>query len=176
MIDFVLSKIPDIQLVTFSIGNEIDIYLNTNEKWDEYIEFFQQTKQYIKSFVPDVPIGSKATFGGFTNTDTLKLNELNYYSDAIFVTYYPLKANYDVKDPIVVYDDFNTITSMFSDKNIYFHEVGYPSSSKINSSEVKQSEFIENVLNAWNQHEDHINMINIVWLHDISDEELEYSL
>jgi hypothetical protein len=173
MIEFALSKIPDVQLVSFSIGNEIDFYLDNDEKWDEYIEFFQQTRQHIKTLIPDVPIGSKASFDGYVNTDTLKLEELNQFSDGVFVTYYPLESNYDVKDPSVVYDDFDTITSMFQERDIYFHEVGYPSSSKIKSSESKQSEFIEHLFHAWEEHVPQIKYVNINWLYDISEETLE---
>lgn len=168
MVLFVLDMIQDVSLVSFSIGNEIDIYLNSDDQWDAYIDFFNQTKQLIKPHIPDVPIGSKATLYGHLDSDTEKLNMLNQQCDAVFVTYYPLKGNYDVKAPSVVFEDFDAITTQYPGRDLFFHEAGYPSSSEINSSEEKQSQFIQFLFDAWNEHTDQIKMVNIVWLYDIS--------
>lgn len=174
MIDFVFSKIPDVHLVSFSIGNEVDVYLNSENKWDEYTEFFRQTKQHVNNLVPYVPVGVKATFGGHTQSAQSELENLNQYSDAVFVTYYPLKANFHVKDPSVIPSDFNQIVSLYPQKEIYLLEAGYPSGFEIiESSEEKQSEFITQVFESWDTYSSQIRLINFVWLHDISEETLE---
>ncbi len=168
LLDYVFTQIPDLDLVTFSIGNETDGYLGTNEKkWDEYTAFFAATSAHARSLRPDLVIGTKGIFDGITGDNASHFQKINAYSDAIFVTYYPLNNNFTVREPDTVHEDFAKITAAYPDKDIYFLELGYPSSKKCDSSEEKQAEFIAETFHAWDTHNEQVKMINFAWLNEI---------
>jgi hypothetical protein len=85
----------------------------------------------------------------------------------ILVTYYPLKDDFTVRNPEIVNEDFRTITTQYPDRQIIFHETGYPSGAKCNSTEEKQADFIRNVFAAWDAHANQIDLIIFTWLTDV---------
>lgn len=174
MIDSVLKKYNGLSLLDLSIGNEVDVYLGSNEtRWDQYDDLFNQVRDHVKAEYPDLKVGVKATFNGLVNGDTEQLKKLNENSDVILVTYYPLNPDFTVKDPSVVKDDFNRICSLYPGKDIYFLEIGYPSSTTLNSSEEKQAEFIRDTFAAWDEHKTQIKVLNFVYMHDVSQLQLD---
>jgi hypothetical protein len=73
-------------------------------------------------------------------------------------------------DPQLVHEDFNTITGIFSGKEIWLTELGYQSGSNhCKSSEAKQAEFYHEMFSAWDDHRDKIKCVIVNWLHDQSD-------
>jgi len=126
----------------------------------------------MKEKYPGLNIGSKATFPSFARGSKEKTILLNKNTDSVFVTYYPLESNSNVKDPKVVHNDFAYITDIF-DKQIYFMELGYPTSTYLNSSELKQAQFIKEVFAAWDNHETKMPAIIFTWLHDRNESELQ---
>ena len=171
LIDYIFSETPNLKIVSFSVGNEIDIYLgNDKEKWQEYTNFYSNVSDYIRS-KKNIQIGSKATFNGLINKNVEQLKTLNEKSDIILVTYYPINSDFTVKNPEIVGSDFDALTSIYS-KPIQILEAGYPSSSVLESSEKKQAEFIKQVFISWDKHSSQIKLINFVWLNDISDSKL----
>ncbi|MGD2248339.1 MAG: glycosyl hydrolase 53 family protein [Candidatus Methanofastidiosia archaeon] len=172
LMDYVFSQIPDLDLVAVSIGNEIDAYLNEDpEKWEQYQRFFKETSKYIKD--KGVTIGCKTTFDAAAKKNETEIKILNQYSDVIMVNYYPLNADFSVKDPSVVQSDFDTVVSLYPNKIIYITEAGYPSSPYVGSSEPMQKEFIKEIFKAWDTHKSHIKLIDFVWLHDLSTSQVD---
>jgi len=175
LIDYVFTQIPDLELVSLTIGNEIDVYLGTDSAlWAEYQEFFNAIKAYVKTGHPALNVGVKGTFDGLTDTAKSYLETLNQNADVVMVTYYPLNNDFTVQDPDVVESDFQELLSIYSGKPIYFLEAGYPSSSLCNSSEEKQAEFIKEVFESWDNHSSEIPFIIFIWLTDISQTTLDY--
>jgi hypothetical protein len=172
LIDYTLSQIQDIELVSISIGNEIDFYLgNDTENWQEYEDFFKEIKTYIKKKSPSLKIGTKISFTGLTVNNIEESKSINKYSDVVMVTYYPLNADFTVKDTSVVSKDFNVLSEMY-EKEIQFLETGYPSGKLVKSSELKQAEFFHELFISWDKHKDKIKVLTLNWLHDISSDEL----
>ncbi len=170
-IDFVFSKLPNAQLNSLAIGNEIDVYLGSNDKkWQQYTNFFNQVASYAKSKRPGLKVGAKATYNGLIKIPELKL--LNQYSDAVFVTYYGIKDNFDVKYPGQVKDDMRKITELYPNKDIQFLELGYPSSPLLGSSEEKQADFVREAFKAWDAY-NQVKVINFVWSHDVPQSKLD---
>ncbi len=170
LIDYVFSRTPDVDLVSVSIGNEIDGYLgNDQDKWDQYNRFFKETSAHARSKRPGVNVGTKIMFEGIMGNNARAINQ---HSDIVLVTYYPLNADFRVQDPAVVHRDLDEITSVYSNRTIYFAEAGYPSSSYLGSSEEKQSQFITEMFSAWDDHSAQVAFINLIWLHDISGSEV----
>lgn len=175
MITWVFSQIPDVNLVCFGIGNEIDVYLGINQtRYEEYAQFFQSTSAHVRSLRTGLKVGTKATFGGLIATATKTfLQNINVHSDAVLVTYYPLNPDFTIKDPnVTVQVDFQAICDLYSGKLIYFMEAGLPTSSKLGSSENKQAIFVQQVFREWDNHSEQIKVISFLWLHDPSENEL----
>jgi hypothetical protein len=174
LLAYVFSQIPDLELSSLAIGNEIDAYLLTDEqRWRDYQTFFREVSSYAKSLRPDLVVGSKVTFGGLGVAGEF-ITDLNTYADAVMLTYYPLEADFTVKHPDIVSSNFDKVVQTFPDKPIYILEAGYPSSSVLNSSEEKQAEFIRAVFRAWDEHAAQIKLVSFTWLHDVSPESLEF--
>jgi hypothetical protein len=174
--DWIFSQIPNLNLISFSIGNEIDIYLeDDSQKWDEFTDFFNQTYQHIKSLDSNLKVGTKATFHGLIEgISKTKLQTINQISDIVLLTYYPFSSGFKVKDPNYVISDFDSLVEIYPSEEIQFLEAGCPSSLELNSSENRQGQFIHLIFKAWDIYETQITTINILWLYDISQETLDY--
>jgi hypothetical protein len=164
-----------VTFVSFSIGNEIDIYLGSdNTKWTEYTDFFNQTSAYLKTKVnSSVFIGTKTTFAAITSSNVTRIQTINTNSSGVFVTYYPMNNDFTVKNPSVVIADFTAITTLYPSKPILFLEAGYQTGTLCNSSEEKQRQFIANIFSVWDNHQESVRAINFVWLHDKSQSEVD---
>ena len=174
VLDYVISRTDKLEIVNLAMGNEIDIYLgNDEDKWEEYLEFYKEIVEYSHDKYPQVKIGTKITFEGISNNNIEESKNINQYSDIIMTTYYPIK-NDIVENPLVVHEDFKKVVELYPNKKIYFSEIGYPSSTYLHSSEVKQAEFIRESFKAWDRNSNEIVLLNFVWLHDISSKELNH--
>lgn len=172
LIDYVFSQIPDPDLVAISIGNEVDIYLGSNQdKWNQYQEFFEGTSEYIRNKKPGIKVGCK--LGDAIGEQKEEIKVLNQNSDVILANYYPINEDFSVRDPLVVQTYFDELTSVYKGKTIYITETGYPSSTFLQSSEAKQMEFVGEIFKAWDKHSSQIQLIDFVWLHDLSKSELD---
>lgn len=168
LLDYIFTQIPDLDLVSLSIGNEVDIYLGSNVRvWEQYETFYIAAIEHAHQLRPNLLVGTKGTLPGLTGDLRDHLESLNRQSDVILVTYYPLENDFTVKDPTVVKEDFQAITNQYPDKLIYFDELGYPSGAKCNSSEAKQAEFVRRVFAAWDVHLDQIGLVIFTWLTDV---------
>lgn len=170
-VDFAAKQLIDSDVFLVAIGNEVDAYLgSSNKRWQEYTEFFANVAPYVRKKFPRAVVGSKITFDGIINSND-KVELLNKYADAVFVTYYPFKqGGFIVRDPATVQEDFKRIADLYPNKKIYFTEIGYPSGSLNGSSETKQADFIKETFAAWDTYTDKIPFMNFQWLHDQSPE------
>lgn len=177
LVDFIFTKVDPNILLNLQIGNEIDGMNTSNEHeefWNDYGIFLNSITEYIHTSHPNLKIGFTGTLPGLLeNPNRFKILLENV--DILGVTYYPLKSNFDVKDPSVVFEDFNNLTNEFQNPTIYLQEVGYQSSSTNNSSPSKQAEFFCNFFQAWDIHKDQIKTANIVRLNDLSEAEAKTS-
>ena len=174
LMDFVFAQIPDLDLIGFGIGNEIDAYLANNpSRWRQYQKFYETTRQYVKSKMPQLKIGTKAMMYGHIFNHTTALKNMNRHSDLIMVTYYPLKDGFRMREPSVVHDHFKRLASIYEGRPISMLEAGYPSSAYLKSSQKKQAAFIRELFTVWDHHRFQIRHMNFMWLHDVSDTKLK---
>jgi hypothetical protein len=166
-VDFAGTQLSNSEIFFVSIGNEVDSYLgNSDQRWNEYIEFFSSVVPHVREKFPGAAIGSKITYDGAMNLDN-KVKRLNVNADVVLVTYYPFKkGGFIVKDPASVHDDFKRIVDLYPSKKIYFSEIGYPSGSLNESNEIKQADFINETFAAWDTYAEDIPFLNFQWLHD----------
>ena len=168
LLDYVASQVPQLSLTSLAIGNEVDVYLwQDAEKWAAYERFFAETAVHARTLFPEVPIGSKVTFGGIAGRQTASIQSLNRHSDVVLVTYYPLNADFQVRSPTAVHDDFQTLVNTFPRQTIHLLEVGYPSGAGNGSSEAQQAAFIHELFLAWDAHAEQIPVLNYTWLTDM---------
>ncbi len=168
LLDYVFAQIPDLELSSLAIGNEIDGYLGMNrQRWRQYDHFFEKVSTYARNKRPGLVVGSKLGFGGLTGEARALSSPLLRASDAVMLTYYPLRDDFTAKDPAVVHEDFDRLAALFPDKPLYILEAGYPSSSLLGSSEAAQAAFVHELFSAWDEHAEQVKVVSLLWLHDL---------
>jgi len=167
LLDYAFSQLPDVTLVSLTIGNEIDGYLSGTDQWQAYETFFAAAADYARQKYPGLKVGVKIMFDGLTGENAPLAEALNRHSDVVMTTYYPLNPDFTVRAPSVVHTDFATLVEHYPQKPIYVLEAGYPTSEKNRSSEALQAQFIHELFAAWDAHAAQIPVIELVWLTDL---------
>lgn len=175
MLDYALSKFKDIGIEFLSVGDEIDLMMGQNKDlYREFEVFFKRVKPEIKKKWPNLKVGFSATLYGLTENVPEELKQVNKESDIVLVSYYPLNDDLSVKDPKIVNTDYDVLTQAYPGRIIYVEQTGYPTSELLNSSEVKQREFIRETFKAWDRHGDQIKYVFFTWLHDLPQETIDF--
>lgn len=176
LLDWAFAQITDLDLVSISLGNEVDVYLGAEpSRFAQYETLFEAAAAHVRSQRPGVPVGVKATWPGLVGLQREPLISLNRTSDVILVTYYPLEADFRVRDPATVAPDFAALTGIYPTRPLYFLETGYPSGGAASSvtgtpptqsSPALQATFVREVFRAWDTHRDRIPIVKFTWLHE----------
>ena len=172
LLDYVFTQIPDLTLAGLSIGNEVDGVLSTSSDWGDYINFYIAVSAYAHTKRPGLKVGVKATLPGLTQKQVLNLIVLNSKTDAVFATYYPLNADFSVKDPSAVKTDVDALCGWYSGREVDFLEAGYPSGAPTHSSDAAQATFVRNMFSSWDAHAGQIRIVNFVGLTDASPQQI----
>jgi hypothetical protein len=167
----VLARMPDVDLVSIGIGNEVDGVLR-GQDWGEYARFFTAAQDAALRLRPDVPVGMTMTAGGVFGPEAEHVRELAGLGSVWMVNFYPLLAGFEIADPAEVADELDGLLQAAGDKPVYLTEVGYPSGG-CGASEAGQLAFTQNVLAYAQTHADRMPLVNLVWLHDLSDAEVD---
>jgi hypothetical protein len=171
MLDFILPRLPNTDLIGLVLGNEINIYFfnHPNEK-DAFKEFFIEVSEYAKTKKTGLKVSFSSTLYGTIGAMKDYINDLNQYTDFVCLTYYPLNDDFTVKDPEIVGQDFKSICDLYS-KPIYFQECGYPTSADCNSNEELQSKFVEEVFKSWDIYK---SKIQVICFYKLTDSPLDF--
>jgi hypothetical protein len=84
------------------------------------------------------------------------------------MTYYPLGARFVPHPPDTANADIAQMVSMAAGRPLVLQEVGYPSSTRLSSSEGVQAEFATRVMAAWHAAGPKIPLLNWFALHDLT--------
>lgn len=172
-VDFVFAGLPDAKIVAVSLGNEVDGWLaDDNQKWSQYARFMAAVSEHLRTTHPDIPIGVKTTWPAITGAHKREINAVNQWADAVMVTYYPLNDDFSVRPANAVGKELGQLVQIAGEKPLFLLETGYPSGAENGSSEQKQAEFVEAVFAAWDEHSESIQIVNFVWLCDMSKSEV----
>ena len=152
-----------------SIGNEVDVYLETQQEWEPYKVFYDQAVAYVHQAAPWMQVGVTATYGGAVDHPD-EVRRLNEQSDVLILTYYPLGEAFTTNDPAAPLADFPRMVEMAGGLPLILQEVGYPSAELLDGSEAEQSEFVRHVFEAWAAAGDAIPLLNYFLLGDLSEE------
>ncbi len=159
LLDTVVTYLGE-ETVYFSIGNEVDAYLTSAAEYGRYQYFFEQTAAHLKLLRPDIATGIAVQFGHFLNS-IFKVNliQLHDQADVLIGTYYGIEGD-SVPLPEKVEWVMDSVLHLIPGKPVLFSELGYPSSSLLKSSELKQADFISSSFKAWEKHQNEIVFIN----------------
>jgi len=132
-----------------SLGNEVDGYLQEKpEAQAAFIKMVRQAREVVHKTRPDIHVGLTVTYGGI-KARPAQIRTLLEDSDTLFVTYYPLNADFTPMPPEQVPSQIQSIVDAAGTRNVVLQEFGYPSSKDLGSSEEKQAEFVRQVFKTF---------------------------
>lgn len=174
LLDWVFGQITNLDLEALAIGNEIDAFLGVDlALWAEYEAFFVATSAHARSLRAGLRVGAKVTFNGVIGPVAAAIGSLQSAADVVLVTYYPLNADFTVRDPAEIEADLADLCAMFAGRTLFLSEAGYPSGSGIGSSEALQAEFVSELFLAWDPRRDQIELVILEWETDLSAAEVD---
>jgi hypothetical protein len=153
----------------FMFGNEIDGYFGRHpDEIPAFARLLTIIKQHVKQHSSQTIVSSTVMFGGI---DALNgaLAPLNSQFDFVSITYYPIRGNFTMRPPNVVFTDFDKMRAVASGRKVILQEIGYPSSSLNESSQDLQAQFYRDVFQAMRQNRDFVEAGNFFLLGDLSD-------
>ena len=163
----VLARMPNIDLVSIAVGNEVDGHLS-RDKVNEYARFFEQAKSTLHDLRRDVPVTVKVTWPGMR--DHPEFRALARKGDAFSITWYPMDANFHFHPPSEALAEMRAMDAM-ANGPWELSEVGYPSDGCGASSERTQAIFHEGLISAQALYPN-LTLVQRVWSHDISSAEV----
>lgn len=177
MLDWALPRVPDLDIVSLSIGNEVDGVLGSDAAlYAQYKTFFDSTADHARALRPGLAVGVKGIHAGMVGTARALFRSLNQTSDVILTTYYPLNDDFTVKHPSTVAPDMADLVAIYPARPIFLLETGYPSGTKAdganalpatNSTTQLQSLFVREMFRAWDRHAASIKIVKFTWMHEI---------
>lgn len=173
LLDWALDRAAPLDLVALAIGNEIDGTLASVPEWEAWGRFFQEVAAHARSIRPGLVVGTKITVGGLRGPFAGQASALVDASDAVLTTYYPLASDFRILPPETVGGVFDDLVARFPDRPILFTEIGSSSTQSCGSSEASQAEFVRQAFAAWDRHAARIQLLEFVWMHDISQAQLD---
>ena len=163
----VLTRMPDVDLISVAIGNEVDGYLS-GAAVDEYTRFFDDAREVIQTLRPDMPVTVKMTWSGLNQRpDMLALARRG---DALSITWYPMDRAFQFADPDTALQDMTAMAAI-ADGPWELSEVGYPSNGCGSSTPEAQARFHSGLTMSAAAHPN-LRFVQRVWSHDISTAEV----
>lgn len=179
-LSYVFSQIPNVNVVSLQIGNEID-YLPqaTNANfWANYWRFFASAASYARtirtaSIASALPVGVTASVSGLTGGkgEVIRsgLNALNAnISDFVAANYYPFEAGGSATKITQISSTFASLITAAGAKSIRIQEYGCQSGTISSSSETLQTQCFEELLKVWDANPTKITHINLLRMNDLS--------
>lgn len=168
LLDQIFAALPNTQLVSLGIGNEVDSYLNSPTLWTQYTNFYNAVSAYARLKRPGTRVGIEGTLYGARGTWKSQFATLTANSDVYMFSYYPLNADFTVKDPSTISGDIDALMASYTGKPIEIREAGYSSGSSLKSSEDQQATFVDNIFTAWDKYASQIEFVCFTRLNDES--------
>jgi hypothetical protein len=155
-----------------SIGNEVDSYLlDHREAIPAYAKFLEGASAKVRQVFPDAAVTVNLTFGALREWDGV-LRPIVEFCDFASFTYYPLNADFSLRDPGGTQADIEKMISAAGTKPVFVQEIGYSSDSLIGASEAKQALFLEKSFAALQTNRSKIIGTYFVWMFDLDEKTL----
>jgi hypothetical protein len=166
LLDAVLPRLAG-RVKYFLVGNEIDAYFNQHaDEAQAFAKLVARATARIRSRVPDAQVSVSTTLDGIEDG---RLGPILDQTSFLALTYYPMSADFVVRNPSTVDVDFPRILAAAGSKQIFLQEVGYPTSAANGSSEEKQAEVFSRVLDRVAANPGRFIGVNFTFMSDFSD-------
>jgi hypothetical protein len=166
----VLGRMPRVDVLAITIGNEVDVHLQDAASIAEFARFLVAAKAAVARIRPDVPIGTKLTFAGLTQNPGAWAGVLAA-SDALFLTYYPLQGDFALRPVADVPGDLDRMVALAQGKPVWLLEAGYPSDG-CNAAPGGQRDFVVALLSGAVTRPA-IVLVSYTYLTDLSDAQVD---
>jgi hypothetical protein len=166
LLDAVLPRLEG-RVKYFLVGNEIEAYFNQHpDEVQAFAKLVTRAGAHIRKSVAGAQISVSTTFSGIEDAG---LRPIFDQSTFFALTYYPMSADFVVRDPSTVDADFPRILAAAGSKQIFLQEVGYPTSAINGGSEEKQAEVFSRVLDQVAENAGRFIGVNFTFMSDFSD-------
>lgn len=157
-----IAEVPSITRVShILIGNEVDGYLSAHlSQLNAFAIFFKDAVKELHQKLPSVKVGTIITFNSLTTYPQV-CNTVATAGDFIGYTYYPTKSDgngWQMRPPADATADIALMAQKAAGKPFGFTEIGYPSSTENNSSEILQSQFVQKIFDALTPYKDNAQL------------------
>jgi len=169
LIDVIHAIAPRVtgQVRWISIGNEVDEYFSAHGgEIAAYRKLLDQVLPAVRTSFPGALFTVNYTFHSLDRING-ELRPITEITEFTSLTYYPLNPDFTFRDPGDVPGDFAKMFEAARGKRVFFQELGYASSERVNSSQEKQARFMKNVLDTLGQHRGQTIGGHFVWMSDI---------
>lgn len=130
------------------LANELDIYFSQNmSSIPAFMSLYSAGASTLKAARPGTSVGVAFSYSAYWYNNAAFL-AISPNMDHIAFTYYPIRPDYTVHDPSIAISDLGEMISAANGRTMVLTEVGYPSSTVIDSSNAFQSTFYSNILNT----------------------------
>lgn len=150
-----------------AIGNEVDPYFGAHR--DEiagYAVLMRRVIDTARREFPNAQFSVNFTFGAVGDME--RYRALVDLTDFASFTYYPLNADFSMRDVSVVAGDIQRMLDAAGSRPLYIQEIGYASSPRLNSSPARQAQFYTNAFAAIRAHRTQIAGATFLFLSDFS--------
>jgi hypothetical protein len=152
-----------------TIGNEVNEYFSSHRgEIDAYARLMTNLTLTMRSAFPGLPFSVNFTstaIGDLHGKFQPIVSHVDFYS----INYYPIDADFRVRDPGTCGPELQRILDAVSDRPLVFQELGYPSSSALGSSEEKQAQFLTTVFAFLRGNRSKVRAVNFNWRGDLPD-------
>ena len=165
-LEAVLSRLTHTDLRAIAIGNEVDVALKTPAGRAAFARFLAATAPVARKLRPGVPVATKLTAASLTSAPA-DWQDIRATGDALFVTYYPLSADFAALPPDAPATDLPALLALAGQQPLFLLEAGYPSAG-CGSDPAAQLQFLQSLFTAWRAAGPKaIPLVSLSWLTDI---------
>ncbi len=182
LLTWIHGYLPGLNVKVMSVGTEVDTHLAPAD-YPAYKTFFEAARQNAKSlWGASLPVGVTVARDSLAvpGPEQAAILDLNERADHVLYTYYPLNADFTVKDPYSgpIADTYAAIAAVEGNpktagRPIDLIEVGYPTSSALGSSLGKQQSFVAAMFGIWDAYYPRIPTMVFNWEADLSEQSAE---
>ena len=170
VIDYVLIQVPSTRLKTIVLGDEIDGYLGNDDlRWQQFGTFYSALRSYIQAKRPALTVTTEARLDSMIYPVLMpRFAQLLQNTSTIGLSYYPVNADFSVRDLSAPMQDFTALMNAYPSKSFMVFQLGIPSSTTLGSSEQIQADFVAQMFSVWDAYAHRLPLLTFTWMHEIS--------
>lgn len=183
LLSFLRIQLAAVDVRVMTIGTELDHALAVSE-YPDYKIFFEAARTQAKAlWGAALPVGATVTLDGLVTAGPRQaaILDLAEHADRVMMTYYPMNADFRVRDPYqapiadlyaALYAiDLNAKTR---GRPLDLIEVGYPTSAALGSSPAHQQALVATMFALWDAYLPRISSMVFTWEADLSEAGAEW--